>query len=358
MRILIANPFGIGDVLFSLPLIDAIREADPQGALGFLCNRRTEELVAASGLVDWCLVFEKDEFKAAWRRSKRQALRQLSQLFREIQRQRYDAFVDLSLSGQYGLGAFLAGIPRRVGFHFHRRGRFLTHRIPVDGFHDRPISEYYLDLLPLLGLPRPARIRFSYRLPPTALTQAQRYLESQGISVSDRLVGIVPGGGASWGPNARFKQWAPERFAFVADDLADRWKVQPLLVGDVRETSLCQQVADRMKGKAIWAIGIPSLLVLAGILKRCDLVVGNDGGVIHLAASVGTRTVSIFGPVDGSVYGPVVPDERIHRVVAKGLACRPCYQGFRFPPCPWDSACLKRLEVSQVLEAAESLLVQ
>lgn len=350
MRILIANPFGIGDVLFSLPLIHAIREADPNGTLGFLCNRRTEDLVAAPGLVDRCLVFEKDEFKTAWRRSKRQALQLLIDLHRAIREGRFDACVDLSLGWHYGLGAFLAGIPKRVGFNFRDRGRFLTRSIPMEGFHDRPVAEYYLDLLPLLGFPKPARIHFSYDLPEGIVADVEAYLESRGLSFKDRLLGIVPGGGASWGPNARFKQWAPERFAEVADEIGARLKAQVLLIGDSREAPLCQEVAGSMKRRSILTVGVPSLPLLAGVLKRCDLVIGNDGGLMHLAASVGTQTVSIFGPVDGSVYGPFVRKGEFHRVVAKGLACRPCYQGFRFPPCPWDNACLKHLEVSQVLE--------
>jgi ADP-heptose:LPS heptosyltransferase len=103
------------------------------------------------------------------------------------------------------------------------------------------------------------------------------------------------------------------------------------------------------------AIQLPSLLLLAGLLKRCALVIGNDGGTMHLASAVGTRTVSLFGPVDSSVYGPY-PPRPIHRVVSLGLACRPCYRSFRFPPCPWDNRCLKELPVEQVLEAANALL--
>ena len=98
---------------------------------------------------------------------------------------------------------------------------------------------------------------------------------------------------------------------------------------------------------------IVPLAALAGILKRCLLVIGNDSGPMHLAASMGTATVSIFGPVDASVYGPVNPRGR---VVLKGLACRPCYQSFRFPPCPWENGCLRLLPESEVLKAVDELM--
>jgi len=181
-----------------------------------------------------------------------------------------------------------------------------------------------------------------------------RTLEIHRVSLSAPMAGIVPGGGASWGPNAVYKQWPPERFARMADHLARRG-LQILLIGDAQEISLCRQVADRISVPPAFIVQVPSLLLLAGLLKRCRVVVGNDGGTMHLASAVGTPTVSIFGPVDASVYGPT-PGGNTHRVVSKGLACRPCYQRFRFPPCPWDNACLKKLEVEPVLQAVDEIL--
>jgi heptosyltransferase-1 len=84
-------------------------------------------------------------------------------------------------------------------------------------------------------------------------------------------------------------------------------------------------------------------------LAQAQCVIGNDSGPMHLATAVGTRTVSIFGPVDAGVYGPAIVDPN-HRVVTRGIACQPCYRHFKFPPCPWDNSCLKALPVETVLE--------
>lgn len=353
MRILIANPYGIGDVLFSLPLVRAIRAADPGGFLGYLSNRRTTELLSAWKELGWIGVFEKDEFRSAWRESRREGLHHLRRTLGEIRAQRFDMLVDLSLGWHYGLAGLLAGIPRRAGFDFRDRGKFLTHRLRTRGFHSQTVAEYYLDLLPVIGLPRRAGTDVRLELPAAAGTQAAEYLRRRGLPDA-RLVGIVPGGGASWGPNAVFKQWAPERFAEVGDDLA-RKASAVLIFGDAGEASLAAKVADAMRSpcpKA--AVQVPSLLTLAGLLQRCSLVVGNDSGPMHLAAVVGTPTVSIFGPVDPSVYGPF-SHRSAHRVVTQGLVCQPCYQGFRFPPCPWDNRCLKQLQPGLVMEQVNAL---
>jgi len=356
MRILIANPFGIGDVLFSLPLVRALREAEKNSSIGYLCNRRTEELVAAWPELDWCLTFEKDEFRAALRDSKMKGIRFLNRTLRAIRKERFDLLIDLSLGWHTGFAGILCGIPRRVGFNFHGRGKFLTRAVPLNGFSGRPVTEHYLDLLEPLEIARPAAVSTEIKLPERIEEETRHYLENQGLNPSVRMAGIVPGGGASWGPNAVYKQWPAERFALAADHLARRGD-QILLIGDARELPLCRAVADRMSHPPRLIVQTPSLLLLAGLLRRCEIVIGNDGGTLHLAAAVGTPTVSIFGPVDPTVYGPQSGGPS-HRVVSKTLACRPCYRSFRFPPCPWENACLKDLEVAPVTEAADDLLKQ
>ena len=93
-----------------------------------------------------------------------------------------------------------------------------------------------------------------------------------------------------------------------------------------------------------------------GLVARCDLVVSSDGGPVHIAASQGVPTVSIFGPVDPVVYGPY-PNRPHHRIVYKrDLPCRPCYHQFRLPPCPYERACLTQIEPDDVLEACEAIL--
>lgn len=355
MRILVANPFGIGDTLFSLPLVRALRQAHPDGFLGYLCNRRTAELVGGWPELDWRRVFEKDEFRQAWASSKRKGLAICSELVGEVRRQRFDLFLDLSLGWHYGLAAALARIPRRVGFDFRNRGRFLTDRIPVAGFHVQPVAEYYLDLLPPAGIPKPSRPDGRLSIPAEIEPAVDRYLSGQGISNSARWVAIAPGGGASWGPNAALKQWPASFFAQVADSIARRHGARVLLVGDSQDAELCERVCRAASCRPRMALEVPSLWILAGLLRRSALAMGNDGGILHLAAAAGARTVSIFGPVDASVYGPY-PRRPIHRVVSKGLACRPCYQRFRLPPCPWDNRCLKELPIEPVLEAADELL--
>lgn len=355
MRLLIANPFGIGDVLFTLPFVQAVRKHSADGYLAFLCNQRTESLVRCWPEINRTFVFEKDALRQALRRSKRSAIQMLAALLAALRDDRFEVLVDLSLGWHYGLAGILAGIPKRVGFNTKNRGKFLTNSIPLSSFALKPVAEYVLDLLSLLDLPRPAQTRIRMPLSPQTSELARRRLATLSVDPRRRLVGLVPGGGASWGPNARFKQWGSQSFAALARALIECHQAQILIFGDSGEEDLCHQIAQAApKGLAL-AIPPGPLDMLAGMLQHCSLAVGNDSGPMHLAEAIGTPTVSIFGPVDASVYGPMGESTR-HRVVTRGLVCQPCYQGFRFPPCPWDNACLKGLEVGQVLKAVEDLL--
>ena len=140
-RILIVNPFGIGDVLFSTPLVRALHQAFPNSVIGYLCNRRTEGILRENPYVHELFVYEKDEFLRLWRMSKSQSLGYLKPLLERIRQVRFDLAVDLSLGERYNLILRMFGVSRQVGFDDRRRGRFLTERFPIDGYHDQHVVE-------------------------------------------------------------------------------------------------------------------------------------------------------------------------------------------------------------------------
>jgi len=103
----------------------------------------------------------------------------------------------------------------------------------------------------------------------------------------------------------------------------------------------------------------PSPQALGALLRRCRLVVANDGGVVHVATAVGTPVVAIFGPTNERAWAPYPTTDPRHQVVREVLACAPCiHRGHSFGTpqgCP-ARTCLAILEVSDVLAAAERAL--
>ena len=129
-KVLIFNPFGIGDVLFTTPLIENLRRKIPQVSISYICNIRVYPLLAASGLFDKVLVFEKDDWRRAAQRSKLGFIKKIFIFYREIQREKYDVVFDFSLNVQYGFFLMLTGIRRRIGFNF-KSAVFFTDKIDI-----------------------------------------------------------------------------------------------------------------------------------------------------------------------------------------------------------------------------------
>jgi ADP-heptose:LPS heptosyltransferase len=355
-RILLVNPFGIGDVLFTTPLIRALRRAFPQGFLGYLCNRRTESVLRENPHLDELFIYEKDEFVALWRRSRGRGLRELAQLLRRIRRARFDWVVDLSLGERYSFILKWLGLRRRAGFDYRRRGRFLTERLVIAGYQDAHVVEYYRRLLAFLGVSLEDAF-LELHVSAQDRRWAERWLAERGLQSGGPLVGIVPAGGVSWGIDAPFRRWSFEGFAAVGDALAERRGARVILFGEAADVTVCHTVAQLMRHRPIDLSGGTTLGQFVSLMSRLTLVVCNDGGPLHLAVSQGVRTVSVFGPVDPRVYGPYPPAPERHRVICRhDLPCRPCYHQFKLPPCPYERACLTTVTPADVLEACEAVV--
>lgn len=324
--ILIINPFGIGDVLFSTPLVSAVKERYPGCYIGYICNIRTRDILETNPEVDEVFVFERDEYRALWKKSKTVALRKLFNFWKEIKKRKFDLLLDLSLGREYALLSCLVGIRVRRGFDYKSRGRFLTHRIPFDSFDDKPVAEYYLDLIQ-------TRSSFSTVLVPTAeeVNYIDNFLKKAGVKEQDVLIGIAPGGGASYGSKkAHYKRWPQQRFAGLTAKIA-KYGPRPIILWGPGEEKLVEGIKDKI-GPDLLISPETSIRKMAALMKRCKLVICNDGGMLHIAVSQDVPTVSIFGPTDEKVYGPY-PVSKKHAVIKSDSGCRPCYKRFKLPDC-------------------------
>ena len=153
------------------------------------------------------------------------------------------------------------------------------------------------------------------------------------------------------GAHAPARRWPAERFAVVADHLAQRFGAQIVLTGGPGEEEIAQAVAKRMVAPALNVAGQTSLGGLAALIDRLDLFIANDTGPAHLADALGTPSVTIFGPADHRRWAPL--DQTRHPIVRRPVPCSPC----RYTVCPIDHRCLYWVEPDAVIAAAERLLV-
>ena len=351
-KILIINIFGLGDVLFTTPLISNIKSVSPEVFIGYVCNKRTAPLLAANPKVGKIFIYEKDDYREIFKKSKIGFFKKLFQALGEIKKENFGLVIDVSLNKYASFLMWLVGIKKRIGFDFRGRSPFLTDKIKLEGYDEKHVIEYYLDLLSGLGIPAKTR-HLEIFISREEELWARESLKSGRFREKDFLVALVPGGGASWGRDAAYKRWPPEKYAKLADKIIENFPADIILLGDSLEEELCRRVAASMKEKPAAIFNKTTVGQFAALLKSCRMAVVNDGGPLHIAVAAGVKTVSIFGPVDENIYGPY-PKEN-HQVVTKDIACRPCYRRFRRADCEHIN-CLNTITIDEVLERVGSYL--
>ncbi len=178
-------------------------------------------------------------------------------------------------------------------------------------------------------------------------------------NVQRPIIAIHPGSGGY----STARRWAPERFAKLADTLFHDTGGQLLLMGGQEEAEQHQQIIALMhSAMPVRSLaGKGTIKVAAAVLELVDLFVGNDAGLMHLAAGVGAPTVAIFGLSNHKAWGPYTGGARDKHatVVRLDLPCMPCFYRDHLLGTPEGCAtrdCLAMLEVDPVAIAARRIL--
>jgi len=121
------------------------------------------------------------------------------------------------------------------------------------------------------------------------------------------------------------------------------------LIGLSSDYPRAEEFFKRAKGKPINALGKTSVPRLAALVKRCSVLVSSDSAPLHVASSVDTPSIALFGPTDPKRH--VVPTKK-SLVLQKGLKCSPCYHA----NCRRDYKCMKAIKPEEVYEALSRFL--
>jgi len=353
-RYLIVNPFGIGDVLFTTPVVRSIREDNPKAYIAYLCNQRSKEVLVNNPNIDDIFIFEKDDLKNQWKKSKIKCFFKIKGDIRRISKSKFDILIDFSLTHQFALIAALIGIKQRIGYNYKSRGRFLTDKIDIDGFSGKHMIEFYTDILKLLNI-KCFDKNLELSVDASDLKWSEGYLKERLLKKSDLTIGIIPGGGASWGGKSYYKQWSIENYAELCNQITQKLNANIISLGGTDDVILGDKLKTLTGDNVLDLCGQLNLRQFSAMLHKCDVVVANDGGPLHIAISQKIKTLSFFGPVDPDVYGPY-PLSKIHKVLTHAVHCRPCYQNFRVPECLENHECLRAIDSKQVFEELQKLL--
>lgn len=298
-RLLVVKLADIGDVLTATPALRALRRAYPRAHITALIPPHCREVLEGSPYVDGLLLFEKARFDALLGSLRPSSLASAFSLLRQLLGEPYDALVLLHHlttawgTAKYALLAAASGAPIRAGLD-NGRGWFLTHRAGDEGFGARHEVEHCLEVAKLLGA-QPDYSPLDFPLGPEDEERARFLLPDGDVP----LVALHPGSGTF----SIARRWPLDNFAQVAYTLGKEG-LRLVLLGGPGEEALAEALAQRLEPPPINLAGRTSLRELGAVLKRCWVFVGNDSGVMHIAAAVGTPLVAIFGPSNPRAWGP------------------------------------------------------
>jgi lipopolysaccharide heptosyltransferase II len=309
-EILIRSSNWLGDAVMSVEAVRRIKRGRPDARVTILVKKSLADFWTSVPEVDAVIVFELGE--------------SVFSVSRKL-RNRFDVAILFPNSPRSGLEVWLAGIPRRVGYSRPWRDWFLNQFIPdppktTEIEHQ---SRHYLRIAERIGADMDEVLPDVNPRNPEA-----------------NLLGLCPG--AEYGPA---KRW-PD-FARAAKILADKHSLHWLIFGTAKEKELGSTVAAGLGLSATDLTGKTSLAELMQQLQRCQLLLTNDTGTMHLAAHLGVPVVAIFGSTDPVATGPKGDQ---HTILRHPVECSPCFLRvstikFRY---------MTRITVDQVVQAVET----
>jgi heptosyltransferase-3 len=342
--ILVIQLGDIGDVVLATATFHALKDRLPDARVHVLVRKGCGTLLAA----DPNLVGIYESRRGGGKLS--DIARENLALVRSLRAKRFDLVIDLRTGDRSAILALLSRGTEKVACAgdgaFWRRFIFtrLLDRLAVAPPPAHPGADQSLRIL------RAAGFNVGNFLPRLYVSDesdeaALEILSTAGISPGTRFITINPF--SRW----KYKEWRQERWAEVIEKLDERHGIATVLTGTREDSGGAESIVRQSRGKAVSLAGKTDLGELAAVLRRSSLHLGVDSAAPHMAAALGTPTLTIFGPSDWRAW--VVPDN-LHRVVTPDMHCVPCHR----KGCDGKekSVCLEELPADKVLHPAGEML--
>jgi ADP-heptose:LPS heptosyltransferase len=295
MRILFITSSRIGDAVISCGILEQLRQNHPEARFTIACGPVSEGVFTRFPALERLILFEKERFDLHWLK-----------LWAQVAPHLWNLVVDVRGSG---LAFFLAAKRRKILRGGRRPGRRYKQLGAALGFAPPPL--------------------------PLAWTAPEDEAKAAALLGDGPIIALGPT--ANWDG----KIWPPERFVALYEALAPLIPgARPAIFGGpgAAEAARAAPVLAALPG-AINLVGALSLPEVTACLRKSKIFIGNDSGLMHLAAAAGTPTLGLFGRSKASEYAPAGPRTEI--AVAPG---------------PEGEAPMPGLTVDAVLQAACSLL--
>lgn len=309
----------IGDVLLTTPVMKTLKDHFPGVKLTVISGPSAAPILARHELVDAVII--------CYNKGEHRGITGMAKLCLALRKKKFDMVVDL----------------RNTAMPYFLRARYkvTSHKAHIKNRHNdsKHAVDRHLDVLQFAGI-EPTSRNMVATVPPEVAEATQALLEKNGIA-DKKLVAVYPGAGSE------YKIYPPKLMAEVIKNLSGR-NLFFVLIGSDADRAVCDEVASHVPGDIISLAGETDVIHTGGLLARCDMLISNDSGPMHLGVALNIPTVAIFGPTNAARYGP---RGDIHKIVWRREDCNPCKR----PECGKES-CIEKINPEEITSAAVEIL--
>lgn len=318
-HILLIQLASIGDVVYTTPVFLGLKERFKDARLSFMTETPHAELVMNDPNLDEVIPFPKRRFLELTLEGRIDEARdELMGFVQGLRERRFDLLINLHTSPRSAILTRLAHGKEVWGLSLDEKGRVVLSG--NEWMHYRYISANKGDMgglgvveLHLLSSGvDPSRRETIIYVDDEVRKRANAILRSNNVKRDEKMVALCPGS------NYPSRRWPKENFARLGGLIHRRYGAKILILGGEDDIERGKWIADSMEGEVVNLCGKTSLLELASILSRCELLITNDTGPLHIASAMKIPTVTIAGPAWIGPYGPG------HLLLVARLPCIGC----------------------------------
>ncbi len=345
MKILILKPSSLGDVIHALPVLRLLKLHFRDAEIFWWIDSALAPLIEGDPDLTGIVRFERKRW------GKPQHWLEMLRSIRWLRAQNFDLVIDLQCLARSGAFAWLARGKTLVGLDEVREGArgFYDLAVPRKDFFTHAV-DWYLSVLPPLGVPVHNNFTWLPERPQIADEVKRKWPNAFPTPNSQlptpKLILLQPG--ARW----KNKRWPANHFAELVRTLAEKFPDARFgILGDKGDQPLGEIILQAAPEKVLNLCGATSLPEMIEWVRRCNLLVTNDTGPMHVAAALGKPLVALFGPTERRRTGPYGQLENVLRL---DLPCSPCLSS----RCSIENTdeCLRALPPALVLTRVEKLL--
>lgn len=320
--VLLIKPRAIGDVLLSTPVISNLKKYNNAIDIDFLCEGFAADVVRANTNVREVITFDKKKDSTV-------------SIISSVRNRKYDAVIDLFCNPRTALITYFSGATLRVGFPFRGRKYAYNVKITPRGGEVHNV-DFNLDVLRYFNIP------VTHSNPVFPLNEESELFAGQWFDAQNFrqpvTVAINPSGG--W----YTKKWNNIAYSKIADRIYESKGWNIIFFWGPGEFDEVKEIQSRLQHPST-LIPKTSLKEMGALLKRCQYLVSNDSGPMHIAAALGVPTLGIFGPTNPYLQGPYGTKNAWVR--HEDLDCLAC----NLTECPIGNVCMTDLSVEVVYNA-------